>query len=117
MKKGESEKLTFTTPGAGTYYFHCDFHPDQMNGTFTVKEGAPPPGGAAAAPGGGAAAGGLTVDATDNKFDKTTLDAAAGAPLTVTFNNKGKTKHNLHFYDKKGGKTLADGAGSDSIVR
>jgi plastocyanin len=21
----------------GSYYFHCDVHPDQMNGTFTVK--------------------------------------------------------------------------------
>jgi plastocyanin len=27
----------FTTPAPGTYYFRCDSHPDQMNGTFTVR--------------------------------------------------------------------------------
>lgn len=29
---------TFTTPAAGTYYFQCDVHPDQMNGTVVVSE-------------------------------------------------------------------------------
>ena len=28
---------TFTTPAAGTYFFRCDSHPDQMTGTFNVK--------------------------------------------------------------------------------
>jgi plastocyanin len=28
---------TFTTPGAGTYFFRCDSHPDQMTGTFNVR--------------------------------------------------------------------------------
>jgi hypothetical protein len=28
----------FTAPSTpGTYYFHCDVHPDQMNGTFIVQ--------------------------------------------------------------------------------
>ena len=31
------EDLTFTAPGPGTYYFQCDVHPDQMNGSFIVK--------------------------------------------------------------------------------
>ncbi|MGE5596516.1 MAG: cupredoxin domain-containing protein [Hyphomicrobiales bacterium] len=115
---GNTEEITFTTPGPGTYYFHCDFHPDQMNGTFIVSADAPAPGGAGGGAGGGGAengggeapAGGAVVNATDNKFDKASLEATAGQELTVTLNNKGKVPHNIHFYDKKGGDTLADGA-------
>ena len=80
-----------------------------MKGTLAVKEGAAIPGQAAAA-GGGAAAGGTALAATDNKFDQATLTAAPAKEFSITFNNKGKTKHNLHFLDKVGGKTLADGA-------
>ncbi len=110
---GQSEPISFKTPAAGTYYFQCDLHPDQMSGTFNVKEGAPVPGaagGGAQAGGGAAPAGGTAVVATDNKFDKTSLTAAAGKELSVSFSNKGKAKHNLHFFDKKDGKTLAPGA-------
>jgi plastocyanin len=32
-----SENITFTAPGPGTYYYQCDVHPDQMNGSFVVK--------------------------------------------------------------------------------
>ena len=28
---------TFKTPAAGTYFFRCDSHPDQMTGTFNVE--------------------------------------------------------------------------------
>ena len=28
---------TFTAPAPGTYYFHCIVHPQQMNGTVTVR--------------------------------------------------------------------------------
>jgi plastocyanin len=117
----EKESFTFTTPAAGKYLFHCDVHPDTMKGTLTVEAGAPVPGaapaaggGAAPAGGGAAGAGAVTVIATDNKFDKTEIDAPAATAFTVEFKNNGKVKHNLHFYDKQGGKTLADGAGSDS---
>jgi len=107
---GSSGTLTFTTPGPGTYYYQCDFHPTTMFGTFTVTA-AP----AAGATGGGApAASGNTVIATDNKFNTDTLTAKAGQPFTVTFKNEGAIMHNLHFYDKKGGTTLAPGAGSDT---
>ena len=35
---GTTKDLTFTAPKApGSYYFQCDVHPAQMNGTFTVK--------------------------------------------------------------------------------
>ncbi|MCA1840249.1 MAG: cupredoxin domain-containing protein [Actinomycetota bacterium] len=34
-----SKTTTYSVPAttAGTYYFQCDIHPDQMNGTFIVK--------------------------------------------------------------------------------
>jgi plastocyanin len=35
-----SEEVSFTTPEAGTYYFQCDVHPDQMNGSVNVTEDA-----------------------------------------------------------------------------
>ena len=35
-----SEDVSFTSPEAGTYYFQCDVHPDQMNGTVQVSEDA-----------------------------------------------------------------------------
>ncbi|HEX5370163.1 MAG TPA: cupredoxin domain-containing protein [Dehalococcoidia bacterium] len=34
----ETINYTFTAPSTpGNYYFRCDVHPDQMNGSFTVK--------------------------------------------------------------------------------
>lgn len=40
----EGEKTyEFTTPEAGTYYFQCDVHPDQMNGDVIVSEEASEP--------------------------------------------------------------------------
>jgi plastocyanin len=32
-----TRELSFTTPGAGGYFFRCDVHPDTMFGTFTVR--------------------------------------------------------------------------------
>lgn len=31
------EEVTFNTPATGTYFFRCDFHPQQMTGTFIVR--------------------------------------------------------------------------------
>jgi len=127
IKGGETQTLTFTTPGAGTYYFHCDFHPTQMQGTLVVKEGAPVPGGGAAAGGGGAAAGGagaaaggpIAVSATNDKYDKSEIDVKAGTPVEVDFTNNDSTPHNIHFYtDSSASKDLAPGSGSsDTIVK
>ena len=80
------------------------FHKDNKGAAAVVDSGGTPP----------APAAGLKVVATDNKFDKTAIEAAAKTEVTVVFQNNGKVKHNLHFYDKQGGKTLAEGAGSDS---
>ncbi|MCC7363755.1 MAG: cupredoxin domain-containing protein [Dehalococcoidia bacterium] len=113
IKGGESGETTFTTPGVGTYFFVCDFHPEEMTGTLTIQEGAAPPGGAAPAADAGAGGGGAganTIVATDNKWDKSTLTATAGTEYSITIENKGKIPHNISFYDKKGGKILAEGA-------
>jgi plastocyanin len=107
---GTETKLTFTTPGVGDYYFLCDLHPDQMNGTFKVVEGGPTGTGETANGGGEAPSGAEQVVATDNKFDKKELKAKAGQEFSVTLTNKGKAKHNIHFLDKKGGTTLVEGA-------
>lgn len=126
IKGGQSETLTFTTPGEGTYYFHCDFHPDQMKGDLIVKAGAPvpgagaPAGGGEAAGGGGPSAGGpIDVSATNDKFDKSQIDVKAGTPVEVVFTNNDATPHNIHFYtDSKATTDLAPGSGSsDSIVK
>jgi plastocyanin len=47
--RGQTDDVTFTTPGPGEYFFLCDIHPDEMTGTLRVVEGAPVPG----APNGG----------------------------------------------------------------
>ena len=80
-----------------------------MTGSFVVKDGAAVPGAAPAGGAGGTADPGL-VKATDNKFDKATLEAPPNTAVTITFTNTGKAKHNLHVLDKVSGKTLADGA-------
>jgi plastocyanin len=36
VEGGETAKATFTMPAAGTYEFHCEYHPTQMKGTVTV---------------------------------------------------------------------------------
>jgi len=37
VSSGSTGTLTTTITQPGTYYFQCDFHPEQMNGTLTVK--------------------------------------------------------------------------------
>lgn len=38
LEAGPTEiESKFTTPGAGSYFFRCDVHPDTMTGTFTVR--------------------------------------------------------------------------------
>jgi plastocyanin len=34
---GETATVTFTAPAAGSYEFHCKYHPSQMKGTVTVS--------------------------------------------------------------------------------
>lgn len=110
---GGTEEIKFTTPAPGSYYFECVLHPTLMNGTLTVKEGAPA--GGAAPDGGATATAGKTVVATDNKFDVKSLEATSKQDVSFTLQNKGKAKHSLSFYDKAGGKALAPGATGNII--
>jgi plastocyanin len=36
VEAGEDATATFTAPAAGSYQFHCKYHPSQMKGTVTV---------------------------------------------------------------------------------
>jgi len=97
---------TYDVPSldAGTYYFQCDVHPT-MNGTWTVGEA----GGATGATGGtggtgatGTTGGGesaVTVTALGVAFDTSTIDLAANAPSTITFDNQdAAVQHNIAIY-------------------
>jgi plastocyanin len=36
VESGKTDKVTFTVPAAGTYNFHCEYHPTVMKGAVTV---------------------------------------------------------------------------------
>jgi plastocyanin len=97
-------KGDYTIPAlkAGTYYFHCDVHPD-MSGTVTVTPGSgggggpppsgppssseppPPPSSASAPPTGGVT---TTVTASGLAFDTQTITLPANKATTLTFDNQ-----------------------------
>ena len=61
------------------------------------------------------------VVATDNAFDKETLQAPPTTAVTFTFENDGQTKHNLAFYQSAGGAEIKvgeilDGGESEQIA-
>src|SRR5579884_2412447 len=51
----------------------------------------------AAASGSAAAENKITIVATDNKYDKTSLTVKAGQPVTLTLDNKGAAIHDWHL--------------------
>jgi plastocyanin len=101
-------KGDYTIPALkeGTYYFHCDVHPD-MNGTVTVTPAAegggggppasgepptsgpppttPPPSSGAPPPSGGTT---TTVTASGLAFDTSTITLPANKATTLTFDNE-----------------------------
>ena len=104
------DTATYEIPAipAGSYYFHCDVHPD-MHGTVTVAVGggpppsgsgpppteSPPPSESAAPP----PTGGSTLTAANIAFDPTALSLPAGKASTITFDNQDDgVPHNMAIY-------------------
>ena len=97
---------TFTAPPPGSYYFHCDVHPD-MNGTLTAAEGppgegAPGEGGAAppGEPGEGEQPGALQIVARDVAFVPAEATVSPiGGTVTILFENEDAVPHNVAVFD------------------
>ncbi|MGI8925640.1 MAG: hypothetical protein ACR2HN_03205 [Tepidiformaceae bacterium] len=51
-----------------------------------------------------------TLIARDNRFPQKTLVAAPNSDIVVSFENKGRALHNVHFLTAKDGQTLVPGA-------
>jgi plastocyanin len=95
----------------GDYYFHCDVHPTQMNGTLRVSGG----GGSAGGGGGGGGSGGgsgsgsggqgggggTTTEVTAHglAFDTNVITLTAGTKSTISFSNDDAgTQHNIAIF-------------------
>jgi plastocyanin len=77
----------------GSYYFFCEFHPQQMTGTLTIA--GPPP-----AP--GQPTGPVVTANSTTAFDPNTLQLTAGQPTTITFDNEDPgIQHNLDVFGDK----------------
>lgn len=108
---GEGEyAFTFTTPGPGTYFYHCDLHPVEMTGFLTVEEGAPVPGSGGGGGngdggnGGGAPSGDFAdtgvITAVDITFVETEISLAPETEVTLTLDNQDESPpHNIRFFD------------------
>ncbi|MFN8559384.1 MAG: cupredoxin domain-containing protein [Dehalococcoidia bacterium] len=63
----------------------------------------------------------ITIDATDNKFDKTALSVPVGREVTLVFNNKGGALHNWHVQTRdtsgKEPQTALLAAGRSETIR
>src|SRR6266545_2098650 len=84
---------------SGEYYFHCDVHPTQMNGTLRVSGGGGGSGGGST--GGGSGGGGTTTEVTAQglAFDTNIITLTAGTKSTITFtNDDAGTQHNIAIF-------------------
>jgi plastocyanin len=87
---------------SGEYYFHCDVHPTQMNGTLRVSGGGGSGGGGSKGGGSGGGGGAATtteVTAQGLAFDTGTITLTAGTKSTITFSNDDPgIQHNIAIY-------------------
>jgi plastocyanin len=65
---------------------------------------------ATGAPSGSSTPSGPSLTAQDVAFTSSTLSLPADKPVTLLFDNKDSTAHNVGIYDKKGGKELFKGS-------
>jgi plastocyanin len=108
------DTATYQIPAlkAGSYYFHCDVHPD-MKGTVTVAAGGgpppsgPPPSGSGPPPTESPPtessppppSGGATLTAANLSFDPTELSLPASKGSTIMFDNQDAgVSHNMAIY-------------------
>ena len=100
---------------AGTYFFQCDVHPQQMKGKVVVAEGPPggeqpPPTSTAPPPPAGEASTASTVTASGLKFSVASFTLKADVPVSITLDNKDAgIPHNLQIFDREGGTLIEKG--------
>jgi plastocyanin len=83
---GRQTKLyEFHSPAAGEYFFRCDPHPDDMQGTVAFVDD-------------GDTDNSVSVEASDYEFDKDRLTLAAGEPVKINFTNEDGDIHNVAIY-------------------
>jgi len=103
----------------GHYYFHCDVHPQQMNGTLDVggpgggtsppPSGGPTPGTSSPPPptAGGTPVTTLTVVAKTISFDVNQIVLKANSPITLTLDNQDPgIPHNLAILTSETGDKI-----------
>jgi len=96
-------KATYAVPAlkAGAYFFHCEVHPTTMKGDITVSDT-------------GGAGGGLAISASNLQFSTDLLEAPAGIPATLAFDNQDAgTPHNVAVFTDK---EYADSVFSGEII-
>jgi plastocyanin len=96
----------------GTYFFHCDVHPQMQGKLVAGKAGTVPPGGppqpiasGPPPPVAGTPSGSVTVTANGLKFDTTQIVLFANKQVSITLDNKdANISHNLAIYTQPDGQ-------------
>jgi signal transduction histidine kinase len=73
-----------TVPAAGTYFFRCDPHPEDMTGTLVVEPGVTDDV--------------VTLAAEDSRFDKEIVTLGTDGPAVIRFTNRDSDLHNVAVY-------------------
>ncbi|HEV2686500.1 MAG TPA: cupredoxin domain-containing protein, partial [Actinomycetota bacterium] len=107
----------------GHYYFHCDIHPKQMNGTLIVGgppggqpstqptnvSTAPPSTSSPSVPPPGGQVQNVLVVAQNTAFDVKKIDLKGNSPVSLTLDNRDPFPHNLEILTSAGGSTIEKG--------
>jgi plastocyanin len=99
MLNARDEQFSETTrdyelvaPAAGTYYFFCDPHIDEMRGKVIVRDPA----------GESAGTDVVSIRSRGGAFDKDELEMVAGQTTVIRFTNTDGTAHNVSVYRDEG---------------